>query len=177
VSPVACALALLALGCRHGHGLVVPTDAAPDSLAADTAADAPGAEAAADAAPFEAPIDQQPPPADTCVCPDNAPDTTPPGLPCGPRRCSPGQYCVTILPGQVPRPVCAPRPDGGCAPDTTEGCGDAGAAACDIATVPPRCLDLPASCAGTPVCKCFCGPNFMGSCHGPDDHDIVCAFP
>lgn len=172
------ALALLALSC-HGRGLTVPVDGAPEVFA-DAAPDAPADSAVADL-PAGAP-DLPPDAAAADVDPADAPtaDSTaeaPLGLLCGVKRCQPGQYCVVISPGQVPNPVCEVRPDGGCAPDTTEGCGDGGLAACDIATIPPRCLDLPASCAGVPLCRCFCGLGFEGSCHGPDDRDIVCAFP
>jgi hypothetical protein len=173
------ALALLALSC-HGRGLAVPADAAPEvsadaaeALADGAAPDLPADAAAPDLGPADAPVVDvvgDEPVVDVVV-------DAPPGRPCGEKRCLPGQYCVVISPGQVPNPVCEVRPDGGCAADTTEGCGDGGLAACDIATIPPRCLDLPASCAGVSPCRCFCGLGFAGTCHGPDDHDIVCAYP
>lgn len=95
------------------------------------------------------------------VCPtDAATDTG--GFTCGQTSCSPQQICVHVCTCGGPF-VCMPRGDAGACPAGTGNCTrNDGQPGCSplCNNPPPRCMDVPAACGGTPTNSCLRGICF-----------------
>lgn len=130
---------VIAIGCKDGATGPVG-DGAPDVSGTDLAAEAPGG--------------------------GDGPASDAPAVACGTETCGPAQACVRVCSCGGVSPACMPPPDGGACPAGTINCvAPGGAAGCSPTCMnpPPRCEDLPVSCAGVVASRernisCACPP-------------------